>query len=368
MNVEKQTYLNTERLQALFEKREEAVACYGAGNRYGGVRFSLRARTAVTVTVDFHSVSEQASLYLDGALVAKTQNKVYRFLLQLSPGDHVAEVDCASHGGFVVKAEAAGLTEGARYFDRVGGRSSEGETVLYMANGDRNVTSYRQTSGGLETTVLSTPLYDAARLYDNGAYTSTVAYIESISGRQKAHLYINRDLQFNVTRLESVAICDGRTLESSANYLAAYVADGGKTTFLRCVHNTRIDSSAKFSWGTPLLRVASAQCGSVLMLQNKNYLWMAMYFHPDGEKALAFTRHTFHYDEIPLCRNRYVAPSATVDEDGAPIFYYKREDGTLLRMAYGEAPTEVGYAEGYHAGTDGGFWQYAGEVRYETAE
>ena len=368
MNVEKQTYLNTERLQALFEKREEAVACYGAGSRYGGVRFSLRARTSVTVTVEFHSPAAEASLCLDGALVAKTQNKVYRFTLQLSQGDHVAEVDCASHGGFVIKAVAAGLTEGARYFDRVGGHSSEGETVVYMANGDRVVSAYRQTPTGLEISVLSTPLYDAARMYDGSAYTSTLAYIESTAGRQKAHLYINRDLQFNVTRLESVAICDGRTLESGANYLAVYVADGGKATFLRCVHNTRIDSSAKLSWEAPLLRVASAQCGSVLIVQNKNYLWTAMYFHPEGEKALSFTRHTFHYDEIPLCRNRYVAPSATVDEDGVPVFYYRREDGTLLRMAYGEVPTEIGYAEAYHAGADGGFWQYAGEVRYEAAE
>lgn len=368
MNVEKQTYLNTERLQALFEKREEAVACYGAGSRYGGVRFSLRARTAVTVTVEFHSLQAPASIYLDGRLVAKTENKVYRFALQLSQGEHVAEVDCSSHGGFVVKAAAAGLSEGARYFDRVGGQATEGETVVYMANGDRNVTSYRNTAGGLEISVLSTPLYDAARLYDGSAYTSTVAYIESTSGRQKAHLYINRDLNFSVSRLESVAICDGRTLESGANYLAVYVADGGKATFLRCVHNTRIDTSAKLAWEEPLLRVASAQSGSILLLQNKNHLWTAMYFHPDGEKALAFTRHTFHYDEIPLCRNRYVAPSATVDEDGAPVFYYRREDGVLLRMAYGEAPTEVGYAEAYHAGTEGGFWQYAGEVRYETAE
>ena len=368
MNVEKQTYLNTEQLQALFDKKQEAVACYGAGSRFGGVRFHLCAKTEVTVTVEFHSVQSQADLRVDGVLVAKTSNKTSRFTLLLAKGDHVADVDCSSHGGFVIKAEGLGLKEGARYFDRVGGRSQDGETVLFMAAGENNAVSYRRTSGALETSVLSTPLYDSACLYDGNDYTSTVAYIESTNGRRKVHLYLNRDLEFTVERVESVAICDGRTLESGADYLAVAVEKGGKATLYRCINGTAIDDSAKCVWEAPLLRAVSAQQGSVLMLQDKNNVWTALFFHSNGEKQLHFTQHTYHYDEIPLCRNRYLAPTATVDEDGSPVFWYKLENGKLMRMAYGEAATEVGYAEAYHPGVSGGFWQYAGEVQYQAAE
>ena len=371
MNVEKQTYLNTEQLQSLFEKQGKAVACYGAGSRYGGIRFRLHSKAKVVLKAEFHSIAAQAEICLDGASVCKTANKVSRFEFILSQGDHVFDVDCTSHGGFIVTAEAPGLSEGARYFDRIGGHSVGGETVLYMSNGDRGATSIRRTSNSEEISVLSSPLYDAAYLYDatNGVYTSTVAYITATDGRKKASTYFNRSQNFTVTRVDDVAICDGRTLEAGANYLAAYVYNGGSMRFLRGNHGSRIDTSSVMEWQTPVLRIVSAQKGSVLMLQSRDYVWTALFFHAEGQKELCFTRNTFHYDEIPLCRNRYVAPTATVsNEDGTPTFYYKREDGKLMRMAYGEDPTEVGYQEAYHPGVDGGgYMQYAGELQYQNA-
>ena len=370
MNIEKQTYLNTEQMQSFFERQGKAVACYGAGSRYGGVRFRLRAKTKVTLHTEFHSIAERAKISLDGMIMTDTLNKISRFEFTLAQGEHLFDVDCASHGGFVLTVEAAGLEEGARYFDRIGGHSAGGETVLYFSHGDRDATSLRRTNGTEESAVLSSHDYDDTLLYDktNQAYTATTAYITTINNRKRVLIYLNRNLYFNCDKVESVAICDGRTLETGADYIAMYVYDGGNMKVLRANHNTRLDTSAVLSWSTPVLRVASAQNGSVLMVQTPDYVWTAFYFHENGGKEMNFTRHTFHYDEIPLCRNRYVAPTATVDADGGPIFYYKKEDGRLMCMAYGEDPVEIGYYEAYHPGTEGGYLQYAGEVQYQAAE
>ena len=168
--------------------------------------------------------------------------------------------------------------------------------------------------------------------------------------------------------MEDVAVCDGRTLEAGADYLAAYVSDGGKLTLVRCNDGQTVGASDSLVWEKPVLRVSSAQKGSVLMTQSPDYVWTAFFFNSEGDCAIAFGQNVFHYAEIPLCRNRYVAPDATIDEeDGTPVFYYKTEDGRLMRMAYGEEPTQIGYGEGYHAGESGGFMQFAGEVKYQAA-
>ena len=370
MNVEKQTYFNTEQLQSLLEKQGEAVECFGSGSRYGGVRFTLHAQSKVALEVAFDSISATASICLDGAIVAKTAKKVSRFEVLLGKGEHVFDVDCATHGGFVIRVSGTGLSEGARYFDRVGGYSSDGETVVYFSNGNRSVTRYRKTSSALQTSVISSPFYDAAQLYDktNGEYTASVATVAVVNNGQKMHLYLGHDVLVQMGNVEGVAICDGRTLGAGADYLAVCVYGGGKAAFFRANDGGDVDETARCEWATSVLRVVSAQSGSILLMQNKNHVWTALYFHAEGENELRFTNHTFRYDLIPLCKNRYVAPTALADEDGAPIFYCKREDGKLVKIEYGASPVELGFQEAYHPGLSGGFWQYAGEAQYEAAE
>ncbi len=372
MNIEKQTYLNTEQLQGLFEKNGIAVSCYGAGSGCGGVRFYLSSKAKVTFEVRFHAVSAAAALRVDGTLVATTSRLTSRFELTLGKGDHVFDLSCSSHGGFVISASAHGLEPARAYFDRVGGHANASETVVYMSNGDRDVVSYRKTSSSLETATLSTPLYDDANLYDktNDVYTQTKAYVTSVENGAKVLLNLSRDLTITVDgKVEDVAVCDGRTLDAGADYLAAYVSDGGKLTLLRCNDGQTIGTSDSHVWEKPVLRVSSAQKGSVLMTQSPDYVWTAYFFNGEGDGSVAFGQNVFHYSEIPLCRNRYVAPDATIDEeDGTPVFFYKTEDGRLMRMAYGDEPSLVGYGEGYHAGENGGFVQFAGEVKYQAAE
>ncbi|HAE89050.1 MAG TPA: hypothetical protein DCG79_04210 [Clostridiales bacterium] len=370
MNIEKQTYYNTELLQQLFEKRGKAVACYGTLSRLGGVRFHLGAQTKVVLEVRFHSMGTQASIRLDGDLLAKTSYRTSRFEVDLPKGDHVFEAESTSHGGFVIEAEGAGLTDGARYFDRVGGHASEDETVVYMANGDSKAIKYCRVGSTLQRTILSSPTYDDAYLYDKsgGAYTSTIAYVTAVDGRSKMLLHVNADQLVEMGKVESLAICDGRTLGTGADYLVGCVHDGGTLTFFRAGAGIGVGSSARCDWDRSALRVVSAQQGSVLIVQGKNYVWTALHFHPQGQKSLVFTGCTLRYDEIPLCKNKYVAPSAgEIDQNGVPVFYCKREDGKLVRKD-GEQTTELGWQEAYHPGVVGGFWQYAGEVDFESAE
>lgn len=369
MNIEKQTYYNTELLQQLLEKRGKAVACYGSASRLGGVRFHLSGQTKVVLEVNFHTMGTQAYLRLDGDLLAKTSNRTSRFETVLPKGDHVFEAESTSHGGFVIEAEGAGLTEGARYFDRVGGHASSEETVVYMGNGDSKAIKYCRVDSSLQRTILTSPMYDDAYLYDKsgGVYTSTLAYVTALDDRSKMLLHVNSDEIVQMGKVESLAICDGRTLGSGTDYLVGCVHNGGTLTFFR-VGGVSANASARCDWGKPVLRIVSAQQGSVLMIQNKNNVWTALYFHPQGEKSLVFTGCTLRYDEIPLCKNQYVAPSAgEIDQNGFPVFYYKREDGKLVR-AEGEQVTELGRQEAYHPGVVGGFWQYAGEVSFESAD
>ena len=135
MDIEKQTYLNTEQLQTLFEKKGKAVACYGSSARYGGVRFTMRSKGKVSLSVAFYSIGADATICVDGLTVAVTRYLRSHYELSLSKGEHVFDVGCTSHGGFTLSVEGGSVEEGARYFDRVGGHSADGEIVVFTSNG-----------------------------------------------------------------------------------------------------------------------------------------------------------------------------------------------------------------------------------------
>ena len=372
MNIEKQTYLNTELLQSLLVKEGRVIGCYGAGCPVGGVRFVLRAKGKVSLTAAFSSLSSDAVICLDGLILSETRYLTSHYEVTLSKGDHFFDVLCTTHGGYVLTVEGVGVEEGVRYLDRVGGHVEEDETLLYLSRGNRGAVAYRRTNDSEEITGLSVPLYDDALLYDkqSGAYTATVRHVAFHADQGRVILSIGRNETFLTGGgVRGVAICDGSTLENTASFLVMYVEKDGKARLFTPTDDQALTSAQGCNWGENLLRVVSAQRGSILMMQSTDHVWKGYYFHPEGAKTLTVSAYNvFHYDEVPLGRNNYTSPSAVTDEEGVPIFYYRKEDGKLMRMTYGETPVEIGYQEGYHPGHNGGYYQYAGEVRYETAE
>ncbi len=367
MNIEKQTYLNTEQLQTLYEKPGKAVSSFGASARYGGVCFCLKARTKVRFDFSFRSLSGAAAISADGKLVAETLNPHYCFELILAKGVHVVDAECSSHGGLTVTAEGAGLEEDRRYLSRVGGHSASGETVVYMSNGDRGVSAYRKTSLNSTISHLSSAFYDDALLFDkaNGVYTSTVRSASTGALRNTVTLLIGLETSYYVYSIKSIAMMDGRTLPSGADFIVATVSGNGGLQLLRVRDQTATTSADFVLMPEQALRVVSAQRGSVLMVEGADHVWKAFYFHQDGARSLAFGNYVVHYDVVPLVKNRYVAPSATIDDEtGEPIFYYRKESGELMRQVYGESATLIDYSEGYHAGLEGGYKQYSGELQY----
>ena len=367
MNIEKQTLYNTEQLKELYEKRVRAVGCFGKSRRYGGVRFLLRRKAEVTLGADFLSLEGGGTFYLDGARLGGSEKPFFETKVTLEAGEHLFEGDFAvTHGGFRIYAEGVGLEEGRRYFDRIGGYQSGSETVVYEKNGDRTITKYTYASGALSSAETSNTFYDEAYLYDrtNGAYTATR---RSLSSSVTDALTVNNGVSQSIGSgvIKSAAICDARTLEAGADYLVAYTDANGNLRFYRTEENALYDASCLRDPIVGIRRVLSAQKGSIFLVEDKSGFWTGWFFHAAGANALAFSQRTFHYDKIPLCRNRHVAPSATAsDADGTPIFWYRREDGKLMRFAHGGTPTFVGYEEGCYPASSGKLVQSEGDLRY----
>ena len=366
MNVEKQILYNTEQMQEQYRRTKTLVACFDAGNRHGGLHFFSRGNGSVILSVEFASIEGVVSLCLDGDLMIKGEKPYYHFEMKLEKGEHFFEFDAnVTHGGVRVSAEGVGIEESHRFIDRVGGYSDQSGMTVYLKNGDGIVTKCSYEDSVLSKQDLIYRFYDEAYLFDktNGIYGTTRRYIYSENG-VKLYLIIGRTQTVTLQELKAAAICDGRTLETGADYLAAYVDQNGKLGFFRVVDGARFNSSNYSSEFLGYERILSAQRGSIFLVENKEHFWSGLFFHAEGEKSLAFTQHTFHYDEIPLCRNKYCSPTATIDEsDGTPIFYFKREDGKLMRMAYGAEATVVGYEEAFHPGVTGGLYQSDGELR-----
>ena len=163
--------------------------------------------------------------------------------------------------------------------------------------------------------------------------------------------------------LKYAAICDGYSLPDGVDYLVAYAASGG--LFVGKAAADQAIAMADFSDPIAgIVRVTSAQKGSVLMTQNAEGIWKAMYFHPSGDHTLSCGGVTIPYYEIALTRNRLVAPNAQLE--GSPLrpaFYYRTEAGVLMRLLYGGTPTKKCYLQAYLPATGSGLSLQDGEVR-----
>ena len=367
MNVEKQTLYNTEQLQSLYRNPERVCTSFASDKARGGLYFSLKKRASITLRFRAEGSVAAGTLVLDNLTVGILAKKESEITLRLDAGDHLFEFVADSgttHDGFMLTAEGVGVQAGRRYLDAVGGYSDDTQTVVYLREGEERVSKYVYQDSALTVTPMTRYRYDEAYLYSraNGAYTTTRRYVYSET-KDRFYIYIGRSLYINQTAFRSVAICDARTLEEGADYLVGYVAASRKMCFLRTLDNTRYNSTCYSNIFTGVNRLISAQRGSIFLLENTEHYWSGLYFHADGEKALTFTEHTLHYDEIPLCRNRLIAPTATIDEtDGSPIFYFKKEDGALMRMAYGEEATPISYGDALYPGAAGNLAQYDGAV------
>ena len=368
MNIEKQIFYGVEQLQEMNKKNDTLVANFGAECACGGIRFSTLVKKELVITVEFQSIEGEGTFLFDGVIVTKTAKAFSRFVLNPAKGEHVFEAKFPlAHGSFRILLEGAcGLQAGHCYHDFRGGFADQDQTVVYLRNDKGPVTKFSCENGVITQTPCEELMYDEAYLYDktNQQYTTTRRYVYTLDGR-KFYIYLGTLLNFTKTGLKGVAICDGRTLENGADYLVAFIDGAGKMQFLRSEEMTAYNNTRYSNGITGTNKVVSAMRGSVFMAETADHYWNGYFFHSQGANVLNFTQHTFHYDLIPLGRNKYYTPTATVKEaDGTPIFFYRTEDGVLMKKEYGQDPVVFGYAEAYHPGMGGGLWQHEGEICY----
>lgn len=368
MNIEKQTYYNTEHLQELYERKSTAIAFYGESDGCGTLAFSLKRKSTVKIELRLRSLEGVGVLTLDGKIAGRVTTPYLQLNVKPEQGEHLVcfTVESGTHGAYEIEAEGVGLDEAHSYPERVGGYRTESECVLYMKTPGRKVVKYSYAEGSLVRSVENRSYSDEAYLYDaaNGAYTATRRSVYSEDSR-------NFTLQTGVSSthqrsaIKGLAMCDGRTLESGANYLVAVLDGEGNLRFIRAMDGTAYQASdLSDTVFTGIRRVMSAQRGSIFLVENRDHVWSGYFFHAGGTKTLVFSGLTLHYDEIPLCRNRSYSPTADADAEGNPVFYFKKEEGALMRMAYGGTGAAVAYADAFHPCASGGLLQFAGELSY----
>ena len=366
MNVQKQTYLNTVGLETRYQKTVTVKRCFAADRKRGGISFTMKSKGRVCLSADFRSLSGKVTVLFDGEVVAHTAVPFVVAELKAEQGEHLFEaVTTATHGAFTMTAEGYSLEEGKVYADRVGGATSDSEGSVYLKNGKGAVDKYLLSGDALTRSERSEIFYDEAYRYDRaeGEYTATKRYCYA-ENENAFHVHAGTDCTFLYEDICGLAMCDARTLEEGADYLVAFVDHGGVLRFLRVTEGATTYGPNELGTTTfsGMKRVVSAQQGSVFLAEDAGHTWHGFFFHPNGEKTLSFPSHVFHYDEYVLVRNRNCAPTATVDEEGAPVFYYKREEGALMRFPSGEVPTKIAYAEAFHPMSSGGLLQFGGEL------
>lgn len=365
MKVEKQTYLNTEHLNELYEKKGTASSSYPSGRTYGGVRFRLRRKASVFLSAEVENPTGTVTLFLDGLILLKSASPHIRFELKIDKGAHLFDLRSdAANDGFCLTANGVGLEADRAYTERVGGYSTDSANYLFLRHGNRLTEKVTASSGSISSESQSGIMKDAALRFNKstGFYTSDLATI-SASGTTSLAVDTGTSATLSTTGLTSAAICDGYTLPSGVDFLVAFVADN-KLYVGKASAGQGITSSDFATPISDIVRVVSAQRGSVLMTENAEGLWKAMYFFSSGSKSLTCGGTAIPYEEISLVRNRAFAPTCHIE--GAllsPAFYYRTEEGALMRLMYGSTPVKRGYAEAFHPGDVSSMVQYCGEVR-----
>lgn len=363
MNIEKATYLNTLQAAEGSGSKRCFFASYAAGRIGGGIRFSVKGRCKVRLCADYHTLGAQATLLLDGKPIVCTARPRTDVEVRLEKGEHIFEAESpVSHGGVTLSVEGVGLVRSGPYGDRVGGCYSATECVVYLKRGNGGVEKCVYNGSTVTYTAKSERYYDEAYLYDPNAADYSANKCACYAGTQ------NFSIDNGVTRVYSypgvlgVAVCDGRTLPSGTNYLVAFADKYGALRFVRVSQGGSIVAADFSEKVADVRRVVSAARGSVILAEGADRWWTAYYFHPLGEKTLTIGENIFPYDEIEVGKTGGFAPTATTDEDGAPILYYRTEDGKLIYCDAEGSTAHVAYAESYHPAETGGLLQSEGEL------
>jgi len=362
MDIEKAIYLNTLQAAEGTARSVRLVSSYAAGRESGGIRFMMKGRGTARFCAEYRSLAEPATLSLDGKIVAVTMRHYSEIELCLDKGEHLFVAESSdANGGLTLSVEGFGITKNAPYIDRVGGTFSPSECVVYLKRGNGSVEKCVYDGSTITFTPRNERFYDEAYLYDTGeeTYLSTKRYC--YAGRDNFTVYNGISTVFSHDNVRSLAMCDKRTLVG-ADYLVAFVDKIGALRFMRVFDGVILSSSDLSAKVADARRVVSAARGSIFLVEGSDHGWTAYYFHSQGESSLEIGGISYLYDKIDVGKTGGVAPSATIDADGAPVLYYRKEDGRLMRRGIESGAVLVAYAEAYHAAASGGLVQVDGEV------
>ena len=362
MNVEKAIYLNTLQPAEVVQKGR-VVSSYAAGRQGGGGRFAVRARGTVRLIAEYRTLGAKATLSLDGKTLAVTARLYTEVALPLEKGEHVFEVlSPVSNDGVTLIAEGYGVTKTGPYYDRVGGCVTPSGCVVYLKRGSGTVEKCVCTGGSITYTPRTETFYDEAYRYDPtvGTYSDTQRFCYATG----ANFTVNSGVAtvFSHTAIRGLAMCDSRTLASGADYLVAFADSASALRFMRVVDGAAVSSAEVTSRIADARRVVSAARGSLFLVEEKDLTWRAYWFHPQGEETMTFGEYSERYEVIPLGKTGGCIPSATVDAEGEPILYYRRENGELMNYTPGEVVRAVSYAEAYQPTATSGLLQVEGEL------
>ena len=361
MNVEKAIYLNTLQTAEGESRSVRLVASYAAGRQSGGILFRSKGRGRVRFVAEYRSLTDQATLSLDGKPVAVTMRPYSETELILDRGEHVFVAETSdANGGLKLVVEGVGIARNGPYFDRVGGSFSSSECVVCLKRGDGRVEQWVYDGSTVACTLRNDRYYDEAYLYDpiTEDYLSTKRFC--YASAQTFTVNNGVATVFHYDDVRSLAMCDGRTLVGG-DYLVAFVDKTGALRFVRMDDGVLVTSSDVSAKVADARRVVSAQRGSLFFVESTTHDWTAYYFHSHGEETLTIGESTLPYDKIDVGKTGGIAPSATIDGEGAPILYYRKENGRLMRSVGSDA-LSVAYGEAFHPALSGGLLQVEGEL------
>ena len=363
MDLQKAIYLNTLPTGEV-ERKERVVSSYAAGRKRGGLRFCMKRTGKVRIVMDYRTLTEVTTLLLDAKPIIATSRPYAEILLELERGEHLIDaVSPASNGGLTLSAEGVGVVRNGPYFDRVGGCVTPDGCIVYLKRGNGKLEKWVYDGSAFTYTTRQEYFYDEAYRYDHSLsdYTSTRrACTGSLSSFTVSS---GVSTTFSYSNIGGLAMCDGRTLSTGADYVVGFVDRVSALRFMRVVDGSAVSSSDVSDPIADARRVVSAGRGSILLAEGTDLGWTAYWFHPQGEHTILFGTNEQHYDVIPIGKTGGCCPTATVDADGAPILYFRREDGRLLRCGPKDSvPKKVAYAEAYQPTASSGLLQVDGEL------
>ena len=355
MNYEKQTYLNTERLNELYRTETVLAASVPSLTLIGGIRFFSESAHKVKLEAYFPSCGVSYTPYFDGRAVVGKSAPYFSMEVFAERGEHVFDFEAASqHGGAILRVTGVGVRECKRYVQRVGGYYTSARTVLYIKRGLRPVEKIVFDGSEAAVTEMTDILYDACLYYDKteSAYTSSIFYFRHVREDELKVNTVGQVTTLTVAGLNSAAIVDGQALPSGYDCIVACTDQNGVLHFYAGPKGGLVAESSTTVSGVK--RVVSAQRGTTFLVQDRENVWRAYVFGAGGDKSISVNGISLPYTLISLSRNAVFAPSADlILSSMEQYFYYKDGKGALVRKDEAGETSVVGLADEYYPGPYG---------------